>query len=426
MRRVVVTGIGLLTPLGAGREATWDALIAGKTAVGPIRHFDPASLSTKVGAELEGFEPKDYVTNRRSLRMMTHNDQLAVAGAALAVRDSGIDLTEEVAEDCALFVGSNKELCDPVRLVEPTLAARNDDGSVDIHRLGETASSTFYPLFYVEGLQAASLFFVSEAFGLKGANTYFAGTAETGAVAIGRAYRAIRRGEADTAIAGGFDDPVSWYTMSKFDAFGVLTVRNELGGEACRPWDEDRDGTVFGEGSAFLVLEEYDQAKKRGAEMYAEVTGFGSSFDTAGLLTPNPEGTPLVRAIEAARREAASAPQGRAYVAAHAGGTRLGDASEARALRAAFDSNGAVEASSIKGATGDLIAGAGALNAAVAALALHHRTAPPTLNLRKADPACEGLDLVQGEARESDADEAFAIARGLEGQNVALAMRAIR
>src|SRR6266581_5513480 len=193
MRRVAITGIGLLSPLGKGVEPTWQQLVHGKTAVGPIKGFDASALHSQLGAEILDFDPLQYVSNKRSLRMMTRNDQLAVAGAVLAVNDSGANPSDWDPEKVGLFVGSNKEISNPSSLLDGTLVARNDDGSVDWHRLGEGASA-FYPLFYVEGLQAASLFYISQAYGLKGANTYFAGTGDAGVTAIGRAYRAIRRG----------------------------------------------------------------------------------------------------------------------------------------------------------------------------------------------------------------------------------------
>jgi 3-oxoacyl-[acyl-carrier-protein] synthase II len=426
MRRAVITGIGLVTPLGIGTEETWRGLIEGRSAVGPIRMFDASSLHTQVGAEIPDFDPEPFVTSRRTLRMMTRNDQLALAGATLAVRDSQLNLSEANCDRAGLFVGSNKEISNPMHLLEATLVARNPDGTVDMRRLGASAQSAFYPLFYVEGLQAASLFYISQAFGLKGANTYFAGTAETGAVAVGRAYRAIRRGEADLAIAGGFDDAVSWWNMSKFDALGIMTDRNDLGAAACRPYDQQRSGTVMGEGAALLMLEEYESASKRGARIYAEVTGFGNAYDAHKLVTPHPEGRGLALAMETALREAGSSPEAIGYVAAHGSGTRLGDASEARAIRSVFGAAAdRLAASSVKPATGHLIAGAGALNIAVAALALSHRIVPPTLNLQTIDPVCQ-MDWVPGEAREVRVDQALALARGLEGQNVAVALRAVR
>jgi 3-oxoacyl-[acyl-carrier-protein] synthase II len=313
-----------------------------------------------------------------------------------------------------------------MHLLEGTLVARLEDGSVSFRTLGEQAKSAFYPLFFVEGLQAASLFYVSQAFDLKGANTYFAGTGESGAVAIGRAYRAVRRGEVRVAIAGGFDDASSWWNMTKFDAMGILTPRNDLGSAACRPYDRDRTGTVLGEGAALVIVENYDAASARGARMYAEIIGFGNGYDAYKVITPHPEGRGMALAMQKALQEAGSAPDSIDYVATHGSGTRLGDASEARALCSVFGtgSNGPL-ASSVKPATGHLMGGAGALNVATAALALHHQAVPPTLNLEHPDADC-AFDWVPGEARKADIGEALALARGLEGQNVALAMRAVR
>jgi 3-oxoacyl-[acyl-carrier-protein] synthase II len=425
MKRVAITGIGLVTALGVGTEETWDGLIAGRSGVGPLQAFDASSLRTRLGGEIRDFNPQGYVANRRTLRMMTRGDQLSVVAATIAMRDAGAAVGEGQAGRAGLFVGGNKEISDPMHVLEATLLARNEDGTVDLLRFGESAFTSAYPLFYVEGLQAGSLFYVSQAFGLKGANTYFAGTAEAGATAIGSAYRAIRRGEADVAIAGGFDDAVSWWNLSKFDAFDVLTERNELGAAACRPYDKDHSGTVFGEGAAFLVLEDYEAATGRGARIYAELTGYGHAYDNYKLLTPHPEGRGLVGAIRAALRDAGSAPEAVAYVASHGCGTPLGDTSEARALRTAFGPAAVPPASSVKPATGHLVAAAGALNAAVAALATYHQVVPPTLNFRTPAPDCD-LDWVPGEARPVQIGEALAVARGLEGQNVALAMRAAR
>lgn len=422
MSGVVVTGVGLVTALGIGTDESWHGLLDGRSGVRTIRAYDPSSLRTQLAAEIDGFDPEQFA-NRRTLRTMTRNDQLALAAATLAVRDAGLEGFED-GERAGLFVGSSKEASDPVPVLEATLVARNPDGSVDMARLGEQASSVFYPLFYVEGLQAASLFYISQAHGLKGANCYFAGGAEASAIAVGRAFRAIRRGEADVALAGGFDDGSFWWNMVKFDTLGLLTGRNDLGAAACRPWDAERDGGVLGEGGAFLVLESADAARARGATPYAEITGFGSAYDTYRLITPDPAGGSLSRAIAAALAEAGAEPAAIDYVAAHGSGTRLGDASEARALERVFGRNGGVAVSSVKPATGHLLGGAGALNAAVAALAIARGAVPPTLNLERPDPACE-LDWIVGESRETRIGQALALARGLEGQNVALALRAV-
>lgn len=422
MSGVAVTGVGLVTALGVGTEETWAALLEGRSGVDTIRAYDPSSLHTQLAAEIGDFDPQQFA-DRRALRTMTRNDQLAVAAATVAMRDAGLEKFED-GHRAGLFVGSSKEASDPVPVLEATLTARNPDGSTDMRRLGENASSLFYPLFYVEGLQAASLFYISHAYGLMGANCYFAGGAESSAIAVGRAFRAIRRGEVDVALAGGWDDGSFWWNMVKYDTLGILTERNDLGAGACRPWNVDRDGAVLGEGGAFLVLESTEAARRRGATPYAEITGFGSAYDTYRLITPDPEGRSLSRAIESALSEAGSSPAEIAYVAAHGSGTKLGDASEARALQRVFGSNGGAATGSVKPATGHLLGGAGALNAAVAALAIARGAIPPTLNLQSPDPAFK-LDWVTGEARETEVGQALAVARGLEGQNVALAMRAI-
>ena len=243
MKRVVVTGVGLATPLGVGTDATWSGLLEGRSAIQPITSYDASALRTKQAAEISDFDPEQFAA-RKTLRSMTRNDQLALAGASLAMTDAGLDVSQDGAGDRAgLFVGSNKEISNPMNILEGSLVARNEDGTVDIRRLGESASSAFHPLFYVEGLQAASIFYISQAHSLKGANTYFAGTGESGLMAIGRAYRAVRRGEAEVALAGGYDDASSWWNMTKFDTLGLLTQRNDLGAAAVRPYDADRSGT---------------------------------------------------------------------------------------------------------------------------------------------------------------------------------------
>ncbi|WP_158884502.1 beta-ketoacyl synthase N-terminal-like domain-containing protein [Amycolatopsis anabasis] len=248
MNRVVITGIGLLTALGAGRTDTWKALLDGKTAIGRLREGD------RLGAEIRDFVPERYAP-RRALRMTTRADQLAIAGAALAVTDAGIDFTRHDPEDLGVFAGGRKEISNPEHLLAGTRAARGPDGRADLRLLGERATSAFYPLFYVEGLQSAVLYHLSARHGLRGANAYFHGGPEAGLTAIGRAYRSLRRGESRVALAGGFDDAVSWWALSASDSV-----------------------VPPGEGAAFVVLEELTAARERDAKVYAEVTGFGATF----------------------------------------------------------------------------------------------------------------------------------------------------
>jgi 3-oxoacyl-[acyl-carrier-protein] synthase II len=405
---VAITGIGLVTALGVGADATWEGLLAGRSGIGELS-FDASALRTRRGGEVADLNPDDFVA-RRAQRTMTRADVLAMTGASLAIADAALELGDP--ERAALFTGGNKEISDPTDMLAATLAARGTDGRVDLREFGASARSSVHPLFYVQGLQAASLFYISQAHGLKGANTYFAGGAESGATAIGRAFRAIERGEADVAVAGGFDDAVTWWNMSKLDATGMLSP------DAIRPYDRARDGTILGEGAAFLVLERAERARERGARIHARLAGFGSAFDAAAIVTPDPDGAAISYAMEAALGEASLG--GVDYVATHGSGTRLGDASEARALARTF---GAARpaASSVKPATGHLVAGAGALNAAVAGLAISRGGLPPMLGLSDLDDGCDTVDWVTS-ARSEPVDSALAIARGVEGQCVALAM----
>ncbi|WP_156725856.1 beta-ketoacyl-[acyl-carrier-protein] synthase family protein [Streptomyces apocyni] len=428
MRRVAVTGIGVLTALGEGRGETWKGLLEGRSAVGPIQGYDASSLTTRLAAELPDFRATRYAP-RKSLRMTTRNDQLAISGAALAVEDAGLDLAEAGfdPERAGVFVGGNKEISNPEHLLTGSLAGRAEDGKADLRQLGERASSAFYPLYFVEGLQSASLFHLSHAHGFKGANSYYHGTADAGLTALARGYRSIRGGESDVVIAGGFDDAASWWVMTKMDGLGVLTTRNDAGADAFRPYDRARSGSVLGEGAAFLVLEEWEAAERRGARIYAEVGGFGATQDPE-LVTPHPLGEPLAAAVRKALREARLDAGAVDYVATHGCATRLGDLTEARALTAVFGGAdgkaSGTAAGSVKPATGHLVAGAGALNAAVCALAIDGGALPPTLGLTELDPECAGMDWVAGAAREERVRHTVAIGRGLEGQQTALVLSA--
>lgn len=425
MKRAVITGMGLITPLGIGAEATWDGLVAGRSGIRPISLLSASSFRCRQAGEVLGFDPGPFGLRPRTIRMMTRGDQLAFAAATLALRDAGIEPDGLDGERTGLYVGGNKEVCRESVLMEAAVSARNPDGTVDEDRFGEMGQSSIYPLFFVQGLPAASLFYISEAYGLKGPNGFFVGTGDAGVMAVGSAFRAIRRGEAEVAVAGSFDDAVSWWNLSKLEALEVLSCRNDLGPAAYRPYDRERSGSLLGEGAAFLVLEEYGRARERGARIYAEVTGFGSSYDAYRLVTPHPEGRGLALAMQGALREAKRSPGDVDCLVTHGSGTLLGDASEVTAIRHLFGLGAdRLRATCIKPATGNLAGGAGALNVAVAALAVHHQLLPPTLHLVEPDPHCR-LGWVTGESQPVAVQEALALARGLEGQNGAIALRRV-
>lgn len=421
MTRVVITGIGLVTPLGVGTDETWDRLVAGDSAVGPIAGYDASTLRTQVGAEmaLTTRDARDYV-DRRQLRTMTRYDMLASVAGALAMTDAGIEGPQDDPEGrFGLFTASGKEVSEPDHFKEVSVACRDAAGVAQVTKFGELAATQVHPLFYVEGLQAGSLFYLSEAFMLRGANTFFAGAAEAGLTAIGRAFRCVRRGESGAVLAGGADAPVCWWNMAKIDSVGLTTAKGSV-----RPYDVDRDGTAMGEGAAFVVVESLDSAQARGARVYAEVAGFGSASDVAHYITPDAEGRALTGAVERALKDAAGSAGAVDYVVSDGSGTRQGDASEAAALRAAFSNGDAPAVSANKAAMGHMGAASGAANAALAALAIDRGALPPNLNLENVDPACSGVDWVTGAARSAPVREAVALARGLEGQNVALVLRA--
>ncbi|MBL1076438.1 beta-ketoacyl-[acyl-carrier-protein] synthase family protein [Nocardia sp. 2] len=424
----MITGIGLVTALGEGVTATWDAIVDGRSGVAPLRSYDTAPLRTRIGAEIPDFDAARYM-KARTIRMSTRGDQFGIAAAALALGDAGLD-TDALGMRAGLYLGGNKDVCDLDPLIAGIVGIRNVDSASSIRLIGELAPSMIPPLIYVEGLQSAACFHISLMFGIRGPNAYYAGAADAGAMAIGRAMRAIRRGEADLAVAGGCDDATTWWAMSKMDGLGLLTRRNELGERACRPFDRDHDGAVLGEGGVVLVLEEREHALARGARCYAEITGVGSGNDSVRAPGCAADGRGLVRAIAQARTDAAALRDIDAVrgpfdrVLAHGSGTPSGDLSEMRALRTALG----VEAeklavTSCKPQVGHLVGAAGAMNVAAAALSLYSGVVPSTLNHSTAAPGCD-LDVVAGSARETPAGRALALARGVEGQAVAVGLAA--
>lgn len=424
-RRVVVTGIGLLTALGGGAEATWDGLLAGRSGIRRLAAYDPSPLHTQLGAEIDGFDPLRF-TSKRSLRMLNRGDQLGLAGATLALDDAGVDTSVELSHRAGLYLGGNKEISRLDDLIENIARIRREDGSPDLRVLGEQGSSIMAPLFFVEGLQPAAVYHVSQKFGMRGPNSFYAGTADSGATAIGQAMRTIRRGEADLVVAGGYEDATNWWPMSKMDSLGVLSTDNERGDAAFRPFDRARSGSILGEGSAILVLEEREAARIRGARCYAEISGFGSGNECHEPPAPHPDGRGLVRAVSQSLRDASAAIEDVSYVAAHGCATRDGDVSETRALHTAFgDHADSVAVNSVKPQIGHLVGGAGAANAAITALALHHGVIPATANLDCPDPECD-LDYVPGAPRQARLNTALALARGFEGQAVSVAMTRAR
>jgi 3-oxoacyl-[acyl-carrier-protein] synthase II len=417
-RRVAVTGIGLVTGLGVGTAETWKALLDGLSAVAPVTAFDAGALAGQLAATVPGFDAADFAS-KRLLRSMSYSDQLGLAAAVLAMRDAEYQTGDGTRD--GLFVGSGKEISDPAHLERATAEARRDDGTVDVRRFGEVATQTAYPLFYVEGLQAASLFYISQAFGLRGVNTYFDGAAEAGAQAVAAGFRAVRDGHADRALTGGCADAASWWGLAQLDALGMLSPSSGLGTRACRPLGAERDGTVPGDGAAFLLLEDWAGAVARGARIYAEMIGEASTQQPLADAAAGC-GIGIDRAVRIALSAAAAGgavrPVGLAVCGAS--GSPAGDRAEAAGLAAAL--GGAVPVTSAVAATGNLMAAQGAMNAALAVLSLHHGVVPSVLPGVRPDPECP-VSVVHGQAIPAPDGDAVSTARGLYGQSVALAFR---
>ncbi|MFC9993915.1 beta-ketoacyl-[acyl-carrier-protein] synthase family protein [Nocardia sp. NPDC127526] len=420
MNRVVISAIGAVSPLGIGFTQTWKALLAGHSAVRRIAGYDPSSLRTTYGAEILDFDAKPFVRNRKSLRLMTRANQLGHAALRLATDEVGIDPTTPGNDMVGAYLASENQISDPLPVMEPTIEARNPDGSVDIDRLGRAAAG-MYPLFFVEGLPSAEMYFLSEEYGFAGPSAFQSGAADAGISAIGNAYRAIARGETGIAVAGAFDDGSSWWCMSKLDRTALLTDREDAA--AVRPYDRNATGTVLGEGACVLVLEEYSAAAARGAAPYAEVVGFGGGWEPVVPGGIWGDGSALATAVRKALREAGIDGADVGYVAADGAAVPRADAAEARALRSALGAGAdRVLASSVQPAVGQLLSAAGSLNIALAAAALREGAVPPTLNLENAAPECD-LDWVPGTARELRSDYSLAVGRGLSGQAAALALK---
>lgn len=416
MSGVVITGLSTATGLGCAPGQTWEALLAGRSAVAPIESFDASSLDCRAGAEVADLQAAlKPLVDRRMLRNMIRNDRLAALGAVQAVQDAGL---EGQLEHAGLYLASAKEISEPSKVMDAVLLARSEDGSVDYGVMGTEGAADFYPLFYVEGLQAASLFYISKVLEMKGTNAYVSGASEAGLSALAMGARAIRRGEAETVVVGAFDDAASWWNSSKYANWELL----QAGEDRPHPFSARAAGTVLGEASVFLVLESAESAAARGARGYAQLGGVASRQDMQRVFTPQADGDGLGRALSAALAAAGTASEEVGLVVAEGTATAAGDRTEAEAIAAAVGDRAAV--TSLKGAVGHSTAAAGLLNVAVAARALHEGRAPAVVGLDDDDAAHPQLDLIRTQARSLSTSAAAALAQGFQGQSSAAVLRA--
>ncbi|HUP41981.1 MAG TPA: beta-ketoacyl-ACP synthase II, partial [Thermoanaerobaculia bacterium] len=358
-RRVVVTGVGLVSPLGVGTEATWNGLMAGDVGIGPITRFDASGFECRIAGEVQGFDPLDYVEKKEVKKSDTFI-LYAIAAADFAVADAGLEVTEEEAPRIGVIIGSG---IGGLPLIEHT------------HKLLLERGPDRISPFFIPGLivnMAAGQ--VSIRYGARGPNESPCTACTTGLHAVGDAYRKILHGYADAMIAGGSEAVISPLSIAGFSAMRALSKRNDEPERASRPWDKDRDGFIMGEGAGLVVLEELSRARGRGAPIYAEIVGYGMSADAYHISAPHPEGDGAVQVMQAALEDAALAPETIGYINAHGTSTELGDLSEVKAIKRVFGEHAyRLAVSSTKSSTGHLLGAAGGLETGILALALKHQ-----------------------------------------------------
>jgi 3-oxoacyl-[acyl-carrier-protein] synthase II len=396
------------------------------SGIGPIRSFDASNHPVQVAGEVNDFQAEDYVPApaRKSLKVMGRAAKFGLGAAGLAIEDSGLTLAAENPERMGVVMGGGVV---PVDLGElaPMLARACQGEGFDETQLSQDGNSPLFPLWLLKYLPNMAAAHISMAFNCQGPNNTVVTACVAGTQAVGEAYRLVRHGEADVMLAGGADSRIDPLMLLAYTALGTLSRSERPAGEMSRPFDRLRDGFVISEGAAVMVLEEWERAKARGATIYAEVCGFGSSFDAYSVTKPDPEGKGGARAIQAALKEGAVDYRDIGYINAHGTSTRLNDAMETAAVKRVFGDNSRdVQLSSIKSMIGHSIGASGAIEAAALAMSLHEQVYPPTINLTNPDPQCD-LDYIPNTARETKVRYGLSTSFGFGGQNGALVMAAV-
>ncbi|MDP1571747.1 MAG: beta-ketoacyl-ACP synthase II [Vicinamibacterales bacterium] len=404
-RRVVVTGIGLVSPVGIGTQANWDALCAGVSGIGPITRFDAAAFSTRFAGEVKDFDPLQFI-EKKELKKMDIFIQFALAAAQFAMDDSGLPVTAENDTRVGVFIASG---IGGFTTIEREHKALLEGGPRKI--------SPFFIPSSIINLAAGQ---VSIRFGAKGPNSATCTACTASAHAIGDAYEIIKRGAADAMIAGGSEAAICAMGVGGFAALRALSTRNDDPLRASRPFDKDRDGFVLGEGAGVVVLEELEGALRRGASIYAEMVGYGMSADAYHMTAPSEDADGAKRVMQAALDSAGVAPDVVDYINAHGTSTPHNDRIETLAIKHCFGEHArALAVSSTKSMTGHLLGAAGGIEAGITALAIRHQKVPPTINLDTPDEACD-LDYVPHQAREMSIRYALSNSFGFGGTNGAL------
>lgn len=404
-RRVVVTGIGLVSALGIGTRANWEALLVGTSGVGRITKFDAAGFTTQIAAEVKQFDPLQFI-ERKDVKKMDVFIQYAIAATQFAVDDAKININSTNASRVGVFIGSGIGGFTTIEREHKALL-----------KGGPRRISPFFIPSAIINLAAGQ---VSIRFGAKGPNLATCTACSASAHAVGESYEIIKRGDADAMIAGGSEAAITPMSVGGFAAMRALSTRNDEPARASRPFDKDRDGFIIGEGAGVVVLEELDRATSRGATIYAELVGYGASADAYHITAPSDEGDGGRRVMSMAIDKARIRPDQVDYINAHGTATPYNDKLETLAIKTCFgDHARKLAISSTKSMTGHLLGGAGGLETGISALAVHHQMAPPTINLDTPDPECD-LDYVSGTTRSMSIRYALSNSFGFGGTNAAL------
>ncbi len=404
-RRVVITGLGCISPVGNNVADMWNAVTSGKSGIGPVTRFDASAFSTTFAGEVKDFQLEDYIPGKESRHMDTFIHYGMAAGIQ-AIEDSGLVVTEENAGRIGVNIGSG---IGGLPMIEKTHA--------ELEKRGPRRVSPFFVPSSIINMISG---FLSIRYGLKGPNLSIVTACSTGLHSIGFAARIVAYGDADVMVAGGAESTISPLGIGGFAAARALSSRNDDPATASRPWDRDRDGFVLGEGAGVLVLEEYEHAKARGAKIYAEVVGFGMSADANHMTAPLEDGSGASRCMQAAINDAQINPDQLQYINAHGTSTPLGDIAETVAVKRTLGEHARkVVISSSKSMVGHLLGGAGGLESVITALAVYNQIAPPTINIFNQDPECD-LDYCANTARDMRIDYALKNSFGFGGTNGSL------
>lgn len=410
-RRVVITGLGLTTPLGIGTETTWKSAVEGRSGIGTITQFDSSSLPVHIAGEVKGFDARQYI-EAKEIKKMARFIHLAMASATMAVEDSDLKITDENAERVGVIVGAGMGGLPAIEYYHKALLER-----------GYKKMTPFFIPMLIINLASGN---VSIKFGAKGPNSSAVTACASGSHSIGDAFKIIQRGDADAMIAGGAESTISALGIAGFAVMKALSTHNDEPEKASRPFDAKRDGFVMGEGAGIIIIESLENALNRGAKIYAEIVGYGMSSDAYHITSPAPNGEGAVRCMKAALNDAMAEPKAVMYINAHGTATKYGDELETTAVKTVFGEHAyKMCISSTKSMTGHLLGAAGGVEAIFSILSIYNSIVLPTINLENPDPECD-LDYVANKARQMDVEFAMSNSFGFGGTNACLLFKKYR